>query len=69
MHEAGVPRLTDADFDRVVQSSPSGRHAAVGLAVGAASTCWSNLSGAGTFQSDQAGQICADLIRYLGIER
>lgn len=33
----------------------------ISLAVGAASACWDNLSGAGVFESERASQIAKDL--------
>lgn len=35
---------------------------AIGLALGAASTCWDNLSGAGVFQSERAGFVSQELL-------
>lgn len=35
---------------------------AIGLAIGGGSACWSNLSGAGTFDSDRANVICDALL-------
>jgi hypothetical protein len=35
---------------------------AVGLAIGAASACWTNLDGAGTFESERAAEISGALL-------
>lgn len=35
---------------------------AVGLSIGAASACWDNLSGAGTFESERAALITETLL-------
>lgn len=38
---------------------------AVGVALGYASACWSNLNGAGVFESDRAAQASRELVRYI----
>lgn len=38
---------------------------AVHLAIGAASTCWENLGGAGVFDSDRASAIAGELVRWI----
>jgi hypothetical protein len=38
---------------------------AVGVALGAASSCWSNLDRAGEFQSSRCGDICDQLMRRI----
>lgn len=38
---------------------------AVGQAIGAASACWENLSGAGIFESTRAKQIVDELVAYI----
>ena len=34
-------------------------------AIGEASMCWSNIEGAGVFDSEKAKQIAEDLVKYL----
>lgn len=46
------------------------REEVLGLAIGAASSCWSNLSGAGTFESDEAARILdATLARLAELDK
>lgn len=63
-----APLITDEEFDRVVNTSSTGKRAAVFMALGAASGCWGDLASAGVFQDERARRIGDDLIRYLGIE-
>lgn len=44
---------------------PLSLHRAIGEAVGGASTCWSNLAGAGEFLSEEAGIIADALERKI----
>lgn len=39
---------------------------AVGLVIGAASSCWTNLAGAGVFESDRASALIDLLLSYTG---
>lgn len=38
---------------------------AVGLSIGAASTCWDNLDGAGVFESERAAAITEELVELV----
>lgn len=40
--------------------------AAVGMVIGAASSCWTNLKGAGVFESDRAAALVDLLLSYTG---
>jgi hypothetical protein len=49
-------RLTEEIFNRVHQD------------IGEASMCWSNIEGAGTFQSEEASRIAFELCHYIADE-
>lgn len=53
-------RITDEEFARV-----GDKRAAVMMAMGAASLCWSPTPTVGVFDSERAGDVADDLIRYL----
>ncbi len=56
----GTPFITDLDFQE-----SGDKRGAIYMAIGAASACWDNLVGAGTFESTRAKQIGDDLVRFL----
>lgn len=55
-------RITDEEFARV-----GDKRAAVMVAMGAASMCWLPTPATGVFDSETAGDIADDLIRYLDV--
>jgi hypothetical protein len=55
-------RITDEEFARV-----GDKRAAVMVAMGAASVCWTPMDCTGVFDSEAAADIADDLIRYLDV--
>jgi hypothetical protein len=55
-------RITDEEFRRV-----GDKRAAVMMAMGTASVCWTPMDCTGVFNSEAAADVADDLIRYLNI--
>lgn len=62
--QSGLPADQFVLFD-ASKGEPESLEQAVQLAVGAASACWENLSGAGVFQSERALEVSDQLIAWL----
>jgi hypothetical protein len=62
----GAPRIYSTLLRPVVHRDvPKNLREAVQIAVGAASSCWENLRGAGVFDSERALQVSEDLLTWI----
>lgn len=57
--------MSDFDDVRKMIRSADTLEEAIGLSIGAASSCWDNLEGAGVFESERAAAITEELVELV----